>query len=258
MRLGSSSSRWCSTSVGDFGLGRFAGSGRQRCLVATIAGCDKFGDLPAPLSPHSTHCSWIRWHQVPPYRWAGSVSQTMADSVQAAVLGSIVVPSKLCGTLLQPLGRRRQHARAYDEFWQICSAVTSTRNYFPAPDHDAARDIALYVEAIAGRGPFARQQFQYSCIGACSDNQTELSWLRLDEIQSARRSDCGPMTLKHPDCCEIEVGSGVGQFPKVFRVYGSNYMNKTIFVRVSVDVGMTLAGQRINNSIKPMPLCGAA
>lgn len=66
------------------------------------------------------------------------------------------------------------------------------------------------------------------------------------------------MTLKHPDCCEIEVGSGVGQFPKVFRVYGSNYMNKTIFVRVSVDVGMTLAGQRINNSIKPMPLCGAA
>jgi hypothetical protein len=146
----------------------------------------------------------------------------------------------------------------YDEFGEICSAVTSTRNYFPAPDHGAALDIALYVEAISGKGPFAKQQFEYSCSGACSDEQTELSWLRLGEIQSVRRIDCDSVTLKLPDCYEIEIGSGVGPFPKVFRVYGSNYMNKTVVVRVSVDVGVTMAGQRPNNSSKPNPLRGSA
>ena len=146
----------------------------------------------------------------------------------------------------------------YDEFAEVCSAVTTTRNYFPAPDHGAALDIALYVEAVAGRGPFAKQQFEYSCMGACSDKQAELSWLRLNEIQSARRIDCDSVALELPDCYEIEIGSGVGLFPKVFRVYGSNYMNKTVVVRVSVEVGVTLSGQRPNNSFKPTPLRGAA
>jgi len=146
----------------------------------------------------------------------------------------------------------------YDEFGEICSAVTTTRNYFPAPDHGSALDIARYVEAIAGRGPFAKQQFQYSCTGACSDKRTELSWLRLGEIKSAQKIDCGAVTLDLPDCYEIEIGSGVGFFPKVFRVYGSNYMNKTVVVRVSVDVGVTMADQRPNKSFKPTPLRGAA
>ncbi|MBB5886341.1 MULTISPECIES: hypothetical protein [unclassified Xanthomonas] len=128
----------------------------------------------------------------------------------------------------------------YDEFGKICSAVTSTRNYFPAPDHGAALDIALYIEALAGKGPFAKQRFEYACSGACSDKRTELSWLRLDEIKAARSIDCDSVTLKLPTCYEIQIGSGVGPFPKMFRVYGSNYMNKTVVVRVSVDVGMTL------------------
>lgn len=185
MRLGSSSSRWCSTSVGDFGLGRFAGSGRQRCLVATVAGCDKFGDLPAPLSPHSTHCSWIRWHQVPPYRWAGSVSQTMADSVQAAVLGSMVVPSKLCSTLIQPLGRRRQHARAYDEFWQICSAVTSTRNY-----------SLLLITTQQGISLFTSRPSQAEALSRDNNFSTLISGLALTIKRSC--PGCGWMRSSRP------------------------------------------------------------
>lgn len=109
-----------------------------------------------------------------------------------------------------------------------------------------------------GKGPFAEQHFEYSCSGACSEKQRELSWLKLSEIQSVRKIDCDAVDLKLPDCYEIEISSGVGPFPKKFRIYGSNYMNKTVVIRVSVDVGMTLAGQRPNNSFKPKPLRGSA
>jgi hypothetical protein len=139
----------------------------------------------------------------------------------------------------------------YDEFGEMCSAVDSTRGYFPAPSHGAAQDIARYVDAIAGLGPFSQQTFDYSCEGLCSDQAKDLAWLRLSEIQSVREIDCDNVSLKLPDCYEITVGSGVGPFPKTFRVYGSNYMNKTVIQRISVHVGSTLAGLRPNNSFKP-------
>jgi len=145
----------------------------------------------------------------------------------------------------------------YEEFGKICSAVESTREYFPAPSHGAAQDIARYVDAISGLGPFSEQNFDYSCTGLCSDQSKDLAWFRLSEIQSVREIDCGNVSLELPDCYEVTVGSGVGPFPKIFRVYGSNYMNKTVIQRVSVHVSSTLAGLRPNNALKPTPHRGA-
>ena len=147
---------------------------------------------------------------------------------------------------------------SYEEFGKICSSVTSTRGYFPAPDHGAALDVALYVDAIVGKGPFSKQAFEYECTGLCSDQESDLSWLRLAEIQSVRQIDCGDIKLKLPDCYEIVIGSGVGAFPKIFRVYGSNYMNETRVTRITLYGGSTLASLRSNNSFKPRPLRGSA
>lgn len=55
----------------------------------------------------------------------------------------------------------------YKEYGDICAAVKSTRNYFPAPDMLSALDIAWYVQAVAGRGPYAKQRFSYGCTGEC-------------------------------------------------------------------------------------------
>ncbi|HET7332233.1 hypothetical protein [Dyella sp.] len=130
---------------------------------------------------------------------------------------------------------------SYDESGKICASVTSTRNYFPAPDSQSALEIAWYVDAISGNGPFAKQTFGYSCTGLCSKSRGDLKWLRLDKIASTRTIDCPKSSLKLPSCFEVVVGENkVGPFPKIFRIYGTTYMNKVIVSNVVVDVGSTL------------------
>jgi hypothetical protein len=110
----------------------------------------------------------------------------------------------------------------YEEYGKLCSAVKSTKNYFPAPDGQAALEIAWYVDAIGGKGPYAHQHFSYKCTGLCGDGRADLKWLKLDNIDAARTIDCPSTKLKLPSCYEVTVGDGrVGAFPKVFKIYGS-------------------------------------
>jgi hypothetical protein len=130
---------------------------------------------------------------------------------------------------------------SYDESGKICASVKSTRSYFPAPDASAAQDIAWYVDAISSKGPFARQNFGYSCAGLCAKDRGDLKWLKLDEIDSTRVIDCPKTNLELPVCLEVTVGeSEVGPFPKKFRIYGTTYMNKVVVSNVVADVGSTL------------------
>ncbi|WP_156459011.1 hypothetical protein [Rhodanobacter sp. Root480] len=129
----------------------------------------------------------------------------------------------------------------YDEYGQLCSAVKSTKNYFPAPSGQAALEIAWYVDAITGKGPYAQQHFSYSCTGSCSKNRIDLKWLRLGNIDAAREIDCPATKLKLPSCYEVTVGDAkIGAFPKIYKIYGSCYMNKVVVWAVSVDVSFTL------------------
>ena len=123
----------------------------------------------------------------------------------------------------------------------MCASVKSTRDFFPAPDHGSASDIARYVHAISGVGPYLMQVFSYKCTGFCGKGRRELEWLRLDKISSSRIIDCPETSLKIPSCYEVVVGDGrIGPFPKTFRIYGSNYMNKTVISEIKVDVSSTV------------------
>ena len=130
----------------------------------------------------------------------------------------------------------------YEESDEICASVKSTRDYFPAPDAFTAQDVAWYVDAISGKGPFGKQSFEYSCTGLCAKDRGDLKWLKLDKINSVRIIDCQESGLENPSCFEITVGQNkVGPFPKKFRIYGTRHMNKVIVSKVVVDVGSTLA-----------------
>ena len=133
---------------------------------------------------------------------------------------------------------------SYDESGKICASVKSTRNYFPAPDAQSALEIALYVDAISGLGPFARQKFSFQCEGIrpiCGQGRKVLSALKLGDLSEARLTDCPAAGLKFPSCFELVIGEGrIGPFPKNFRIYGTNYMNKVVVSAVKVSVGSTL------------------
>ena len=130
---------------------------------------------------------------------------------------------------------------SYDESGEICASVKSTRNYFPAPDPQSALEIAWYVDAISAKGPFAKQSFGYSCAGWCAKDRGDLKWLKLDQITSTRTIDCPKSSLELSACFEVVVGENkVGPFPKIFRIYGTTYMNKVVVSNVVVDVGSTL------------------
>ena len=129
----------------------------------------------------------------------------------------------------------------YDAFGKMCASVKSTKEYFPAPDHGSAWDIARYVDAISGVGPFAGQKFSYKCTGLCAAGRRDLSWLKLGKISRSRTIDCPKTSLELPSCYEVVVGDGrVGPFPKTYRIYGTTYMNKVVVSSVAVDVGSTL------------------
>ena len=121
----------------------------------------------------------------------------------------------------------------YDESESICNAVTSTKTYFPAPGPQEALEIALYLDAIAGVGPFAKQKFKFKCDGACVDRKFVLSQLRLSAISRAYAIDCDRVNLKFPSCFKIVVGENrTGPFPMTFRIYGTNYMNRVVVSEV--------------------------
>ncbi len=137
---------------------------------------------------------------------------------------------------------RKPGTWTYDESGSICEGVKTTRGYFPAPGAQEALEIALYVDAISGRGPFSNQRFSFECDGMCGQGRDVLAALKLINIDEARIIDCEPTTLKIPSCFELVIGEGrVGPFPKKFRIYGTDYMNKVVITAVKVYVGSTLA-----------------
>jgi hypothetical protein len=129
----------------------------------------------------------------------------------------------------------------YEESGRICDAVKTTRTYFPAPDAQAALEIALYVDAISGRGPFSNRNFTVHCDGGCSPGNTELAALQLGDIDQAREIDCADTSLKLPSCFELVVGEHqVGPFPKKYKIYGSYYMNDLVISEIKIYVASTL------------------
>lgn len=129
----------------------------------------------------------------------------------------------------------------YDESGEICAAVTSTRDYFPAPDPQSALEVSWYVEALAGQGPFPNQDFEYSCTGWCENNKGELHWLKLKDIYEIQEIDCPASDFKYPSCFQVTVGENrVGPFPKTFKIYGVAHLDKVVVTKVTVDVGSTL------------------
>jgi hypothetical protein len=130
---------------------------------------------------------------------------------------------------------------SYEKAGVVCASVKSTRNYFPAPDPQSALEIARYVDAISGHGPFAKQEFSFKCEGRCDQGREALSALRLGDIDEALRIDCPATGAKSPSCFELVVGDRrVGPFPKKFRIYGTNDGDQIVVSAIIVDVGSTL------------------
>lgn len=130
----------------------------------------------------------------------------------------------------------------YEQAGSICAAVQSTRLYFPAPDPQDALNIARYVDAVLGKGPFAGQQFPYRCASGCGkEDRDDLRWLKLERIDSARAIECPASRHRWPSCYELTVGENrTGPFPKKFKIYGTASGEKVVVDSVEVDVGATL------------------
>lgn len=98
-RLNSGVRPWWSKCVGGCRFGEFAGvhavgSGQQSSpLLVAVSLVLRLGTS----FPRCARRTWLRWHHAPRRRWASSVPQAVAHSAQAAVLGSMVAPSNLCG-----------------------------------------------------------------------------------------------------------------------------------------------------------------
>lgn len=116
----------------------------------------------------------------------------------------------------------------YPQSAKLCDSVTSTRNFFPAPDGEAALEVAAYVDAIHHRGPFAKQNYSYSCNGECGNKRFVLNFLKLGKIDWVRSIDCPNLHLKYPSCYAIHAVFGT------YRVYGS-YTNRVIVKAVHVE-----------------------
>lgn len=143
----------------------------------------------------------------------------------------------VAGPIYQPLG-----TWTYRDAGKLCAAVKSTRHYFPAPGPESALTIATYFDAIHGVGPFARQHFSYRCSG-CAKKFTRtrvLKWLRLKRIRRVRRIDCRNTPLKLPSCFRIAVSIGNGLTTGIYRIYGSDYMNRIVItsVKVRFEIGI--------------------
>lgn len=131
--------------------------------------------------------------------------------------------------------------KAQDDSRKLCASVKSTKNYYPSPDAQAALSVALYVDAIAGNGPFSNQNFSYECTGRCAEGRDDLKWLTLDKIDSVRLIDC-PKSQREAVCVEVTTGSyEVGPFPKVFDIYGTAWYKSVVVSKVVVWVGSTVA-----------------
>ena len=131
--------------------------------------------------------------------------------------------------------------RSDKNYRKICASVTSTRDYFPAPGAQSALEIAWYVEAISGKGPFASQSFEFTCTGACSQGRSNLSWLALDEIDSAFAIPCPSYGPGRSACFQITIGNSyVGLFPKTFHIFGKYDDQKLLITRIDATVGSTL------------------
>jgi hypothetical protein len=128
-----------------------------------------------------------------------------------------------------------------EEYEKLCASVTSTRDYFPAPDAIAAQAVVWYVDSIAGRGPFSTQAFEFNCIGLCAKGREDLSALKLEDIDEVRAIDCDQSAAERPSCFEITIGKHrIGPFPKKFRVYGSTFRNRIVVSKVALEVSSTL------------------
>ncbi|UDI81988.1 hypothetical protein XCM_13360 [Xanthomonas citri pv. mangiferaeindicae] len=81
---------WWSKCVGGCRFGEFAGvhavgSGQQSSpLLVGVSSVLRLGTS----FPRCARCSWLRWHHATLHRWASSIPQAVAHSVQAAVLGA--------------------------------------------------------------------------------------------------------------------------------------------------------------------------
>jgi len=129
----------------------------------------------------------------------------------------------------------------YDEYGELCKGVRSTRKFFPAPNSQAALEMAWYLDAISGKGPFAKQNFAYTCTGLCASEKNDLKWLTLEQIDDVRPIDCTKSDLKRPICFEIIVGADrIGPYPKIFWIYGTAYMNEVIIERVVAHVASSV------------------
>ena len=98
-RLNSGIRPWWSKCVVGCRFSEFAGvyavgSGQQSSpLLVAVSSVLRLGTS----FPRCARCSWLRWYHAPLHRWASSIPQAVANLIQAAVLGSMVAPSNLCG-----------------------------------------------------------------------------------------------------------------------------------------------------------------
>lgn len=117
----------------------------------------------------------------------------------------------------------------YDEYGKLCQSVKSVRNYFPAPNGEAALEVVAYIDAIHHMSPLNNINFTYSCSGICGKGREALKWLTYENIDWVKQVPCPKMNLKIPSCYQVHASYAT------YTIDGTYYMNKVVIKNVMVS-----------------------
>ena len=125
---------------------------------------------------------------------------------------------------------------------KLCSELTDTRNFFPAPDWIAAQRIVSYIDYLKGAAPFTGRHYSFDCTGSCNgiDGLGYIHSIELQNITDVSQIDCLEPT-RGGHCYKIDLtGTPPGLFPRELRIYGRGNGEATQVSRAALWIGQTL------------------
>ena len=125
---------------------------------------------------------------------------------------------------------------------RLCSALSDTTRFFPAPDWVAARGVLAYLDYIKGAKAFKHRDYAFECTGACTgmDARSYIESIDPKDITNIAIIDCVEASDDR-SCYKVSLtGSPPGMFPRELRLYGRGYGVNTQVSRAVLWIGVTM------------------
>jgi hypothetical protein len=122
----------------------------------------------------------------------------------------------------------------YEKSGAICAAATNVRSYFPAPDGQAAYEIARQFLIVAKGAPSGRPPFKVSCTlnsERCGSIIPVLAKLSVANIVAAAEEQCPPGIPDYPACYIVTVRDPPSPSANWKLTIVANFLGRTMTVK---------------------------